>query len=194
VIAVMLALGLLFQAAPAARTGIVSGIIRMPDGMPATGVRVAAIPAPPPDARPQDGSQYYEPPPPVRIGFTDDQGRYRLANIPPGRYLIAAGLVGQATYYPAATDALRASAVTIGPDAPASADFTVVTRIGGRVATARSKFARDCGVVGRHARGAGGVPGGTGRPVRVRPRTARHLPAQPVPIPARLWIATGGRA
>ena len=39
---------------------------------------------------------------------TDDQGRYRLTNLPPGDYLIAAGLIGVGTYYPNETDWLRA--------------------------------------------------------------------------------------
>jgi hypothetical protein len=64
---------------------------------------------------------------------TDDQGRYRLANIPPGRYLIAAGLVGLATYYPGQIDALLASVVTVTADAPATVDFKLVTPLGGRV-------------------------------------------------------------
>jgi hypothetical protein len=101
--------------------------------MPATAVRVAAIPAPPPGVRPQDGIQYYVVPPPVRITQTDDQGRYRLANIPPGRYWIAAGLVGLATYYPGQIDALLASVVTVTAEGPATIDFKLVTPLGGRV-------------------------------------------------------------
>jgi carboxypeptidase family protein len=139
VIPLVLALGLLLQGAPGGRgattQGAVTGQIQTRDGAPATAVRVAAIPAPPPQSgiRPDDGIQYYIPPPPVRVTQTDEQGRYRLANIPPGRYLIAAGLVGLATYHPGQIDALRASVVTVTADAPATVDFKLVTPLGGRV-------------------------------------------------------------
>ena len=135
-IAFVVALSLLAQGAPgrgAVAQGVVSGQIQTQDGKPATAVRVAAIPAPPPGVRPQDGIQYYVAPPPVRVTQTDDQGRYRLANIPPGRYLIAAGLVGLATYYPGQIDALLASVVTVAADAPSNVDFKLVTPLGGRV-------------------------------------------------------------
>lgn len=138
-IAFLLALALLLQGAPAGRggaaQGAVTGQIQTREGQPAAAVRVAAIPAPPPQSgiRPDDGIQYYVPPPPVRVTQTDEQGRYRLANVPPGRYLIAAGLVGLATYYPGQIDALRASVVTVAGDAPATVDIKLVTPLGGRV-------------------------------------------------------------
>jgi hypothetical protein len=83
--------------------------------------------------RPDDGIQYYLLPPPVRVTQTDADGRYRLANLPPGRYLIAAGLVGLATYYPGQIDALRATVVTVAAEAPAMVDIKLVTPLGGRV-------------------------------------------------------------
>jgi hypothetical protein len=136
VIAFVLALGLALQGgAPggrgAAAPGVVTGQILTRDGAPATFVRVAAIPAPPPRAR--EGLNYYVPPPPTRVTQTDEQGRYRLTNLPPGEYLIAAGLIGVGTYYPDETDWLRASAVTVPADAPATVDIRMVTPIGARV-------------------------------------------------------------
>jgi len=139
VIAFILAFALLLQGAPGGRggaaQGAVTGQIQTRDGQPAAAVRVAAIPAPPSQSgiRPDDGIQYYVPPPPVRVTQTDEQGRYSLANVPPGRYLISAGLVGLATYYPGQIDALRASIVTVAADAPATVDFKLVTPLGGRV-------------------------------------------------------------
>jgi len=139
VIAFILALALLLQGAPAGRGGAaqgsITGQIQTREGQPAAAVRVAAIPAPPQQSgvRPDDGIQYYVAPPPVRVTQTDEQGRYRLANVPPGRYLISAGLVGLATYYPGQIDALRASVVTVAADAPATADIKLVTPLGGRV-------------------------------------------------------------
>ena len=138
--ALILAFSLLLQGAPAGRGGAaqgsaVTGQIQTREGAPAAAVRVAAIPAPPSQSgiRPDDGIQYYVPPPPVRVTQTDEQGRYRLANLPPGRYLISAGLVGLATYYPGQIDALRANIVTVAADAPSTVDFKLVTPLGGRV-------------------------------------------------------------
>ena len=92
---------------------------------------MAAIPAPPPQAA--EGLNYYVPPPPTRVTQTDEQGRYRLTNLPPGRYLIAGGLIGVGTYHPSEREALRATVVTVGADAPANADIRMVTPIGARV-------------------------------------------------------------
>jgi hypothetical protein len=135
VIAVVLALGLALQAAPAGRgavaPGVVTGQILTRDGAPATAVRVAAIPAPP--ARAREGLNYYVPPAPTRVTQTDDQGRYRLTNLPPGDYLIAAGLIGVGTYYPRETDWLRASAVTVTADKPAAVDIRMVTPTGAQI-------------------------------------------------------------
>src|ERR687898_3549397 len=135
VIALIIALGLLLQGGPgrggAVAPGVVVGQIQTREGAPAAAVRVAAIPAPPPQA--VEGLNYYVPPPPTRVTQTDDQGRYRLANLPPGEYLIAAGLIGVGTYYPNETDWLRASAVTVPADAPATVNIRMVTPIGARV-------------------------------------------------------------
>lgn len=132
-IALILALGLL-QGAPgrgAAAPGVITGQVVTSDGTPATAVRVAAIPAPPPKA--VEGLNYYIPPPPTRVAQTDEQGRYRLTNLPPGPYIIAAGLVGVGTYFPSERDPLRAAPVNVTADAPASADIRMVTPIGARV-------------------------------------------------------------
>ena len=132
----MLATGLLLQADAgrgAAPSGVVTGQIQTREGAPATAVRVAAIPAPPPTARPQDGMNYYVPRPAVRVIQTDDQGRYRLTNIPPGRYLIAAGLEGRATYYPGQTDVLRAAVVEVTAEKPSTINIRLITPVGGRV-------------------------------------------------------------
>jgi hypothetical protein len=135
VISLVLALGLLLQGPAGGRgavaPGVVTGQIQTRDGAPATAVRVAAIPAPP--ARAREGLNYYVPPAPTRVTQTDAQGRYRLTNLPPGEYLIAAGLIGVGTYYPAETDWLRASAVTVTADAPANVDIRMLTPIGARV-------------------------------------------------------------
>src|SRR5215208_532864 len=115
-VGIALVVALLLQAAPATR-GVVAGQIQIRQGSPAAAVRVSAIPAPPPEARPEEGIQYYEARPPVSTVLTNAQGRYRLGNIPPGRYYIVASMLGQATYYPGATEAFRATVVTVGAGA-----------------------------------------------------------------------------
>src|SRR3954451_17152299 len=124
---------------PASRPGtvVITGLLQTVDGTPAADVRVSALVAPPEAVRPeegiraQDGIQYYLAPPPVRTVLTGKEGRYRINNLPPGRYLVAAGLPGQDTYYPDAIDAHGAKVVTLTSDATASADFALVAPLAG---------------------------------------------------------------
>jgi hypothetical protein len=130
--ALVLVFGLQAVGAPGAAE--VTGQVLTRDGVPAAAVRVSAIVAPPPDARPQDGSQYYQAPPPVRSVMTGVDGRYRLPNLPPGRYHIVAGVLGQATYYPSTLDPLRASVVAVGPGSKTErVDLRLAVTYGGRV-------------------------------------------------------------
>ena len=128
-----MALGLALQAAPAVRTGTVTGQLQTREGAPAAAVRVFALGAPPPGVRPEDGTQYYTVPPPASTTITDDQGRYRLTNIPPGRYYIVAGALGQATYHPGVDDSNRGTVVQVTPGSSATMDFKLVSQLGGRV-------------------------------------------------------------
>ena len=64
------------QAVGAPGAAEVTGQVLTRDGVPAAAVRVSAVAAPPPDARPQDGSQYYQAPPPVRSVLTGVDGRF----------------------------------------------------------------------------------------------------------------------
>ena len=133
--AVVLAFALFLQGAPAApRTGVITGAI-VKDGAPAAAVRVSAIPAPPPNVRPSDGQNYFPTALPVATVLSDSQGRYRLTNLPAGRYLIFAGMLGQGTFYPSTADANRATVVTIEADTPAAGlDFALLHSLGGRIA------------------------------------------------------------
>ena len=126
-------LALVLQAPAAARTGTVTGQLQTREGAPAVAVRVFALGAPPPGVRPEDGTQYYTVPPPARTTITDDQGRYSLTNIPPGRYYIVAGALGQATYHPGVDDSNRATVVQVTPGSMATMDFKLVSKLGGRV-------------------------------------------------------------
>ena len=90
---------ILAQAIPALRTetATVSGVLRTSSGSPAAGIRVAATALPDP-ADPTPASAL------VSITETDAEGRYRLENIPAGRYYITAGRVDLPTYYPGTVD------------------------------------------------------------------------------------------
>jgi hypothetical protein len=124
-----LALVLFAQAAPA-RPGIVSGQLRTVEGSPAVSFRVAAIAAPSATVRPSFGSQYYYADTPVSTALTDNQGRYRLVNVPPGRYFIVSGT----TYFPSTLDPDAATVVTVTPDSTTpNLDFKLLTEFGGKV-------------------------------------------------------------
>ena len=77
------------------QSGTVTGRLLAMDGVPAQGVRVAALPA---QVDAATGA-----PALFGISQTDVNGRYRLENIPPGRYYIFAGLIDFPSYYPNAT-------------------------------------------------------------------------------------------
>ena len=133
-IAFILALGLLLQRGPAPQAASITGQLQTRDGAPASAVRVSAIVAPPPNVRPEEGIQYYEAPPPISTTLSDAQGRYRLANLPAGRYYIVAAIAGQGTYYPGTADRDRATIVTVERGSTSTFDFRLVIPLGGRVA------------------------------------------------------------
>jgi len=130
-IGMALAFMLFFQGAPAARPGVVSGQLRTLGGIPAAAVRVVAVEAPEVTVKAADGTQYYTAQqPPKSTALTDTQGRYRLTNIPPGRYFIVAGV----TYFPSTLDPDRATVVTVAADSNAeNLDFSLLTPFGGKV-------------------------------------------------------------
>ena len=104
-------------------TGAISGRIQTANGMSAGAVRVAAMPAERNLAT--DGSGL------VSIAETDSSGRYRLANISPGRYYIVAGPLEAPTFYPGTLNASGATTVNITPDAALEAVNFQLQRSGG---------------------------------------------------------------
>ena len=134
-----LVLALMLQAPPAQNaavrpgTAVIAGQLKTIDGAPAADVRVSALQAPPANVRPEDGIQYYLAPPPVRTVLTDKDGRYRLTNLPPGRYFVAAGIPGQDTYYPDAIEGSAATILTVTGDTTTTVDFALVTPLAGRI-------------------------------------------------------------
>jgi hypothetical protein len=102
--------------------GEMSGRIRDSAGVPAAGIRVAAAPV-------DDGVPVARASTTLSsITQTDSEGRYRLENIPPGRYRIMAGLLAFPSYYPGVATPDQARIVTIGAgQGVINLDFTIVT-------------------------------------------------------------------
>jgi hypothetical protein len=97
---------LFFQAQTQIQPGIVTGRLLNANGTPAVGIRIAAVPVP-------DNNDKSDAAVLVGISQTDSDGRYRLENIPPGRYYVFAGLVDFPSYYPNATSLDRATAIVV---------------------------------------------------------------------------------
>lgn len=83
-------------------TGIVTGILRTVDGKPASGVRVGAVDV-------DDPTQSSL----LSVTETDAAGKYRLINIPAGRYFIVAGKLNDLHYFPSGADRSNATEITI---------------------------------------------------------------------------------
>ena len=99
--------------------GTITGRLLSAAGTPAVGVRVTAKPV-------VDAAAPATPDVLVSISQTDLEGRFRLENIPPGRYYITAGLVGVPTYYPGTMAIGTATALNVTAGSTASVpDFAV---------------------------------------------------------------------
>jgi len=100
--------------------GTITGTLKMADGSPAAGVRVAAA------LRPDSALDAVSAGALISIAETDANGHFQLENIPQGRYLITAGRVDLPTYYPGTTDADKGKVVLITAGAIISAiDFVL---------------------------------------------------------------------
>jgi hypothetical protein len=88
---------LIAQAAARTATGnaVITGRILGLDGKPAVQVRVAAAVVSESSRKTEELAS---------ITLTDVEGRYHLANLPPGRYRIVAGPLNEPTYFPGAAD------------------------------------------------------------------------------------------
>jgi hypothetical protein len=77
------------------RGGTLTGEVRLPSGAPAAGIRVAALEAPVlADGEAAPGSVL------AGLAMTDAVGRYRLEDVPPGRYFVVAGELDNLVYRP----------------------------------------------------------------------------------------------
>src|SRR5262245_54512231 len=107
--------------------GTVTGTLRGADGKPAASVRVAAVPQTDTIEAAAAGPTLSS------IAETDAEGRYKLENIPPGRYYIAAGRLDLPTYYPGTQSMAVGQAVGITPGATVQGiDFTLQATSAGR--------------------------------------------------------------
>src|SRR5262249_19241974 len=118
---------LLLQSAANVQPGVLAGQLTALGGSPAIAIRVSAIPAPTPPLGVWDGMGSHRTHPPVSSALTDNQGRYRLVNIPPGRYFIVAG----PTYYPSTINPEAATVLTVTPDSTTqNLNFQLMTAFG----------------------------------------------------------------
>jgi hypothetical protein len=102
-------IALLLSLAVALQAGTVSGVLKDAEGRPLAGIRIAAI------ARTESLDDAIMSPSMSSLAVTDEEGRYKLENIPPGRYFIAAGRLDVQTYYPGTSDLANAKDVAITP-------------------------------------------------------------------------------
>src|SRR5688572_3152937 len=123
-------------------TGTVSGEIRNREGQLAVGVRVSAMAVPEAGVPANSGTAL------VSIGTTDNQGRYKLENILPGRYYITAGFVDLPTYYPGVSAVSGATVVNVLSGTPITGINFAVTNALGVTVSGRVRRATGTGGVG----------------------------------------------
>jgi len=89
--------------------GSISGMLRVSGGAPAAGMRVAAMAIPDVPGSTAISLQ----------GMTEanEDGSYRIENIPAGRYYVVAGPLGFPTYYPGAEQPGNATVITVNAGA-----------------------------------------------------------------------------
>jgi len=101
--------------------GTINGVVKDASGKPAVRVRVGAI------TQPERQGELAEASAMASIAETDEAGRYRLENVPPGRYYIAAGRVDFPTYYPGTQALGRATVLAVAPGAAVNGiDFAML--------------------------------------------------------------------
>src|SRR5882672_10719014 len=108
-IAFLFALTLFAQGAATLQSdnGTITGVLKTSTGQPAVGVRVAAMAIPESALDAVAGAAM------TSLVATDEVGRYRLENIPPGRYYVTAGRVDFPTYFPGALDMSKGTIVSV---------------------------------------------------------------------------------
>jgi len=105
---------------PASQSGTVTGVVRTAAGVPASGIRITALRV----ESAEDAVRAM-----ASLSQTDATGRYRLENVPPGRYYITAGRVDLPTFYPGTLDMTQGTALSVSAlSVIADIDFVVQDR------------------------------------------------------------------
>jgi len=123
-----------FTQLPPGSTGVLSGVISHPDGTPASGIVVTAVPS-----SLSRGTVSASPNSVIQLMAifrgqtrTDANGRYRISSIAPGTYVIAAGYAETPAFYPGTSDFQAAKSITTTPTTNLDMlDFTVSARTNG---------------------------------------------------------------
>jgi hypothetical protein len=135
-VALLLSLGSMISALAQARTGTITGVMRLYNGQPAVAVRVVAIE---PGAK---GSLSLF----SAATETDKEGRYHLTGLLPGRYLIATGNLEAPAFYPGVETLTDAELVTVEPGQTLSVmDFRVPISFTGLTVSGRAIYFGDRG-------------------------------------------------
>jgi hypothetical protein len=112
---------LLAPGAALAEGGAVTGTLRGTDGSPAARMRVAVMSVPEPGRGVRGAGTL------VNQTETDEAGRFRLEDVPPGRYYVVAGRLQTPTFYPGVRDYGAARTIEVAAKATVrDIDFTVV--------------------------------------------------------------------
>jgi hypothetical protein len=108
-IAAWVGIALLLQGVPVQpqQGGTITGILRDAGGIPFPGVRIAAMP------QQGDAGTIPDAATMAALAETDAKGRYRLENVPPGRYHIAAGVWYLPTFYPGTQEIQRSAVIPV---------------------------------------------------------------------------------
>jgi len=111
------------------QAGTISGVLKDNAGKPAPGIRVAAV------ARPDSLEEFAGGAAAMSsIDETDEQGRFILENVPPGRYFIAAGVLSFPTYYPGTQAMAEGKTVLVTAGGKVTdIDFALRESSGGRI-------------------------------------------------------------
>jgi hypothetical protein len=132
----LMMLALLIQTPQTAKfpAGTVTGVLRTNEGEPMASVRVAVVPADGTDA----GTVLQA------IVQTDSDGRYRIEDVPPGRYYIMTGRVDSPVFHPGVDDVRRATTIVVSDGATTQVPEMLFTRtrISGQVVDAATGLGR----------------------------------------------------